>query len=276
MVLLEAKKISDTATFHPEVDCCGCLVRLKEIEMEDSIQLLIYLCDESGCMVRLERVLYSEDISTFRLWKKNMLESQRGSCLFFRNVRIISFDPLEDCAVGLWTDSTIQCSSEGDREHGLTQWFDKEGHRTIEIKSLQLSIGIPSNEMAPNLCVAYGTIMKFGITPFVHIDKISSLSEFTWEICIDSGISVLEAFIPVRLHTNFIQCLSSDENSVLSTLFSKKYTSHELKNVLKYLQHFVCQRSRILHFVLDSGSSAILQVKRIDPFDVAKLNLLLR
>jgi hypothetical protein len=227
-------------------------------------------------MVRLERTLYSEDLSTFRLWKKSILETQKGSCLFFRNVRIISFDPLDDCAVGLWTDSTVQCNDDGNREKELTNWFYKDGHHTIEMKSLKLSIGFPSNEVAPNLCAAYGTIMKFGLSPLANAEGLSSISEFAWEICIDTGICILEAFIPVRLQTSFIQNLYPNENKVLSELIRKKMTSNELENVIIYLQCFLCQHSRMLYFLLDTESSAILHVKRIDPLDVAKLNLFTR
>lgn len=109
---------------------------LLKAQFRDQNKLDIYIIDESGLFLRIER----EDCNDYDLlihqWTTFSHESGGKKVIYFRDIRVFPFDELENCAMGCWTQSTSISQSECKRSTIVNIWANTQNSLLISDKLL--------------------------------------------------------------------------------------------------------------------------------------------
>jgi len=116
-----------------EQDCTGYLLKT---QFCDQNKLAIYITDESGLLLRIEREDCNDSDLLMRQWTTVSHESGGKKVISFRDIRVFPFDELENCAVGCWTQSTSISQSESKRSTIVNNWANTQNSVLISDKLL--------------------------------------------------------------------------------------------------------------------------------------------
>ena len=254
---IKSKRLSFDPTDSVEADCCGCLVKVIEIPTG----LLIYLTDKSKCVIRIERE-FDHDLNTSLLhWKKGILDLPLGSCLFFKDIGILPFDPWEECAVGYWADISSQ-HQEIDRSIELQHWYSNGGSTECNFASIKLSCGIVKRTPSKT-AILVGSIRSFELLELISEDasedKSSRLQNFIWAITIDSGSGMFRAAI----YPNQQNCFAKVCQNSMIDILHKDFSQDELMILVEYFGASFSSSTNTFRFVVDTESECITQVSKI-------------
>jgi len=252
----------------PEYDCAGCLIKVTKV----SSGLFIYLMDESKCIIRIEREIDHENDTPLSHLEKAMLNLPPGACLFFRDIRILRFDPWEETIVGVWTEFSSQEVNQA-REVQLKLWYSTTGHIECNIASQRLSCGI-IDVVPDRTAVVIGRISALELLHFEDCPNertsSKSLHEFNWGLIIDTGITLFRAVVSIHHHS----IISRICNPELLTEMERKFEYSELRILEKYFSEQFRKQVDIFRFVIDSESECILHVKAVEALALSQVFLI--
>ena len=261
---IESKRLSFNPTKSAENDCCGCLIKV----IESSTRLLIYLTDESKCVIRIERDFYDCINTSLHHWKKGILDLPIGSCLFFRDIQILPFDPWEDCAVGYWVETSSQ-HNESERAMHLRQWYSSGGFADCSLADLRLSCGIVRRPPS-NTAILFGSIRSFELLEMESNQeskrKSLRLQDFIWGLMIDSGSGMYRAAITPNCHTQF----ANVSQISMIDIMQKQVSQQELEVLVEYFEGYFSSSTDTFRFVIDTESECIIQVIKVCMTDLCK------
>jgi len=261
---IESKRLSFNPTNSAENDCCGCLIKA----IESSTRLLIYLTDESKCVIRIERDFDDCINTSLHHWKKGILDLPIGSCLFFRDIQILPFDPWEDCAVGYWVETSSQ-HNESERAMHLRQWYSSGGFADCNLADLRLSCGIVRRPPS-NTAIIVGSIRSFELLEMVSNQeserKALRLQDFIWGLTIDSGSGIYRAAITPNCHTQFANVFQIS----MIDIIQKQVSQQELEVLVEYFEGYFSSSTDTFRFVVDTESECIIQVIKVCMTDLCK------
>lgn len=257
--ILSKSKTSNQLSL-PEVDCAGCLVQVKET----TTGLSLYLMDESQCLIRIEREIIEDDCSHVKKWKKGVLGLPHGSCLCYRDIRIIKYDPWEECSVAAWTESSSQ-QIDVKRVSELSSWYTSFGHIVCHLARLKLDCGIVSNPPQRTAQII-GTICSFNIQPTPKQSPLSSVSpltlqKFDWLVSIDCIACTVQAIISPVYQEKFANIC----NRHLINAMKQGMVKDDLEFIVEYFSQQFLHDTTIFSFIIDTESKHIIDAFKICP-----------
>ena len=172
-VHIESRKLNASSIQSPEYDLVGYLLKTREVIIGVTTRYLIYLIDQSGLVLRIERDAFSEKENELIHWKNNTHEYGRGLILHLFDIRIRPFDPLQGCAVGIWTKHS-SCQEVKSNQKGLRvkDWSEcSEGRKVCDFILNRMNVHIPANGKLPKqFAIIIGKLL--GIRCFPELDDL--------------------------------------------------------------------------------------------------------
>jgi hypothetical protein len=182
-----AKKLSANLLLSspaPEVDTAAILLRISQ-EGNTGERELLYMADETGLVLRVERDRTSDQDDTFISRSKSAWQNaENPTTVAFRDLRITHFDSAENCAVAVYTQTSC-VASKTPRFSELLKWAKSpSGCSLLRRLAACMDSGIPLNQPTSNqTAIATGYIAGF------NIPEISNNSHL--EIKVDCGMAEL-------------------------------------------------------------------------------------
>jgi len=218
--------------------------------------------DESNCLLCIERDIELKNTKFFSNWVKGIFNLKVGTCLFFRDIRIVRFDPWEEAIIGVWTEFSSQQTDES-REKTLKSWYSRTGQADCCIASQRLSNGI-IDVVPDKTSVVIGRINSFQLLSLdscpTKSNDSKSLHEFRWGIEIDTCITIFRAVVPIHQHSVFSRMCQKE----LFTAMNKKLEHSELLILQEYFCQRFSQAIELFRFIIDSESEYMLYVKNVE------------
>ena len=252
----------------PEFDCAGCLLKV----VKCSSGLMIYLIDESNCILRIEREIDHEKGASLLNWERAMLNLQSGVCLFFNDIKILRFDKWEEVTVGVWTEfSSQQVSTSHPRGDQLKSWSLFRGKTECIIASQKLSCGIIDLVPDEN-AIVIGRISSFKLFDFegMRSDDSRSLHDFDWVLTISNGERTFQAAVSNHLHHSISQLCIPD----VSTVMEQEFERSKLLLLSTYFCEQLRKETALFRFVIDTKSEHILHAERVEVTALTQIYML--
>ena len=196
--ILARKLAQESNTISVEIDTSGAIIKVTFEHYESSVMTRMYLTDKSGLILRIDRNFEDTAFNQpIKHWTGENGFGKMGSVIAVKDLRMISFDREENCAVAIWTKvTTILVNNRVDeRLQMLKQWSASlKGQEMLVKLSLSISnsvilIGrLPQNMMTT---VAYILNVWEHKTTNLIRDEFSTRKENTFRILFDCGINAL-------------------------------------------------------------------------------------
>lgn len=251
-VRLIAKKLSAGMLPNspaPEVDTAGVLLRVLHkgsgcVEERETI----YLTDETGMMLRVERDHFSEDDALASLSSSALQNVGNATTMAFRDLRVTHFDTAENCAVAVYAQtSSVATKAASGRISSLTTWANSpDGSVRLRRIAACVDVSIPMNQVSStDTITAIGYIAGFDI-PDTHGANHSHL-----EIKVDCGMGELRVWdLPFFLLDHALHiCSVAPEPVSLDQAQDENYAN------LKVLGKIFSARGLLLAFSLRKKAS---------------------
>lgn len=244
----------------PEVDCAGCLVK----SIETVTGLSIYLMDESQCLIRIEREIDQDDWNSVKIWKTGILGLPQGSFLCYRDVRLLYYDPWEECSVGVWTESSSQ-QVDTKRVSELSSWYTSNGHNLCQLARLKLDCGIVCNPPRKTAQII-GSICSFELQPTPNKIPFSpssplNLQNFEWAVSIDCLNYTVQAIISPMYQHKFANIC----NRSMVDVMKKDMYKDDLDIIVEYFSQQFLNDPCIFCFIVDTESNHIIDTIKTCP-----------
>lgn len=253
---------SPTIVLHRDV--CGCL--LKVIEIGSFIYM--YLIDESKSVLRVEREIGDDCISSLRHWKDEILSLPRGSSLFFQDVQMVAFDLWEECSVAIWSEYTIQ--REVDIRMGeLEDWFTQGGEAYASLVCAKMSCGLLTH-LPEDRKAAIGKLHSFELVELCNSiteNERLRLRDFVWGVAMKTVKGMVQFAIFPTHHMPFLEVC----NSQLIQILDEKFTVEEMKSIIDYINAQFERDANIYRTLLELETDEMISVTRISQAELAKL-----
>ena len=251
--------LESSCVVHPEYDLIGFLLNVEE--EDGNIQL--YLTDESGLIVRVDRQLDLNSHATM-----SQVETMKRNCemvnhtiVALQNIRVMPYDTASNCAVGLWTQSSLHAKEKNDRHQSILSWVRSDyGTNTCNLLRTLLKLRIPASGSLPSKsCVAVGYISAIQN----HFDNINM-----WRFTIDCmGSMSLEVNFPlVQLER-------------LLRIYGEGNDTDRLTNIddwIKFVTKLLHEKEVLLQFTLlqdGAGQYYIMNMREVDLLAFSRLML---
>lgn len=193
-VHLTAKKLSANmlpSSPAPEVDTGGIVLRVSQEASGGSEEReSIYLTDETGLLLRVERDHSPDDEDTFRTLSASSRQNiENPGTIAFRDLRLTHFDAANNCAVAVYAEtSSVATKAAGGRFLSLIKWAEsRAGNVLLRRVAACMDAGIPLNQSCSStMATAVGYITGFTIpdTPGTNHSYL--------KITVDCGMSELQ------------------------------------------------------------------------------------
>jgi len=260
-VYLTSVGISDNCSIvYPEYDVIGYLLHVTE----DRGHISLYLTDDSGVIVRIDRQVDVQEsrvaMSQVEVMKRNT-EMGVHTILSLQNIRIMPLETSSKCAIGLWTQSSFQSKEKSDRHQLILTWAQSmSGTQICNSLRIQLKARIPINgSLPPKYAIALGYITQ--IQNHVY-------SKNMWRCFINCmGTMSFEVNFPFHLLDPLL-CLYGDERIDPETLPDAHHWS-------KFLSELVHKNEVLIHFNLEVDKIGDYQVVSIHEADLLVYSRLL-
>ena len=205
-----------------DFDVVGYIVHAHPVK-DSATSSSIYMTDESGLLLRLERYFDSEEFFA-PPWKMTKYSRECSLVYSFQNLKLINFDTVQNCAVALWTEYSAVCSNINERFLALTS-FSKSKDGEMLLKRVS------------TLSSSYPIVGKGVEKLFFAVGQFLSLEEkFDTKMhaiaAIDCGDALLRANIGLECLRGIVGSTIHDEIHVLSKRLrnSGNYYSFVLKH----------------------------------------------
>jgi len=293
---LLSKQMEKSCLHCPEHDCIGYLLKVSIVIIGDGggKRVYLYLTDESGFLIRVERDFYNLSDSCSSQWVCGSHDFRQGMILPIRDIRILPFDPVEGCAVGIWTES----SSLGDltnceRMFMLKEWCSSTSGKLICDNLLdKLGSHLPCFNKLPNTeAIVIGFVIAFKVHMSGKDHKIvnttvdgfmgqSESSGTTFKIDIDTGKGrAIEAILPPKFVSDLLDVCLSDLKVDNMHLLENDVMQDLLALDLESLNKQICERNTLFSFELNGPKKLsdvcyeVAGIKRADILSTARLYL---
>jgi len=276
---LLSKQLKNLCMYYPEHDCIGCLLKSSSaIQGADNRKrLYLYLTDETGFLIRIEREVCNVPDSHTSKWIHRTHEFGQSIILALRDIRILPFDNGEGCAVGIWTESSsfhelVSC----ERLQELKDWYSSSVGKGLCDNLLErMGAQIPLFDKVPTqMAIIIGTVVSLRL----HFQRRDHSHAIHLEIDIGK-FRPIEAIAPIHVVSDLLEPCSSDTNSGWNDLFRNTAKHDSLSNALKSLSRRVYENQTLFRFVLRTLLKQIdccyevTSIKKVDVRSLAKLYL---
>ena len=161
---LESRRLSASSIVSPECDVIGYLLRVTKVPLGDNTRFFIYITDQTGLVLRIERDTFNDKDNELVHWEKHTHELGCGLLLHFLNIRIRPFDLFEGCAVGIWTNSSIyQKTMNNSHCCKLQNWSEssEEGKALCDVIIDRMNLYFPTSGKLPKeFAVIIGKVLN--------------------------------------------------------------------------------------------------------------------
>lgn len=273
---IKSKKLNCNNVEPPELDCAGYFLETKEIELTNTTRLLLYMTDATGLLLRIENDDYNKSDTFIRDLKRMKQLEMKDRFLMLRNIRLLSFDYVQGCAVGVWTKST-DCSYRyskmkqiGQNEHFVPPPTEEKSEFLLH----KLNAGVPVGLKLPkSLSIAFGYVVDFvakrSVTPYLN--DIETTYQFHISIDCYGDEVILNALIPQHLLQSFLDT-SLDENV-------QPHDASDVARNIHTLHERIVGRSILLRFLLQEinrhdDSYTLLEISKADTISLTKMQLM--
>lgn len=188
----------------------------------------VYMTDESGLLLRLDRYFNSEECFA-PPWKMTKYSRECSLVYSFQNLKLIDFDTVQNCAVALWTENSAVSSNINDRFAALTSFSkSKEGEMLLKRVSTLSSRYPIVGKGVEKLSFAVGQFLSLEERFDTKMHAIAS---------IDCGDALLRANIGLECLRGIVGSTVQDEIHLLSKRLrnSGNYFSFVLKHTTNSL-----------------------------------------
>jgi hypothetical protein len=181
----------------------------------------------------------------------------------------LHYDSWEECAVGLWTESSSQ-HIDSTRINELKSWYSCKGQNICQIAALKLQCGIVCNPPQKYILII-GKICSFHVQPITTNEMATllpiNLHKFNWILSIDCMNEIVQAVVSPMYQTSF----ASNCNRNILDVMMINMDKDELGIVVNYFAEQFINNSTIFRFVVDTESMQVIHVNKISPKTLAEL-----
>lgn len=234
----------------PEVDVAGIVLKVLEEGYSTGVRFLIYIADESGLVLRVHRDEGHRESDALRSLSTSAQRNvEHAVTIAFRDIRVMPFDPSENCAVAVFADTSSVPSRNATcgRKSDLQQWCKSPvGGQLLSRLSACVDGLVPMlQESTSKSATAVGYIAGFTVQ---SESSLSSESEFApLQIMVDCGCNELQLWeFPLSLLDEALR-LCGDSNDAVAV----KLEEERIHLQLKYLGQVFRGSGVLLHFVLN-------------------------
>ena len=219
----------------------------------------VYLTDQSGFLLRLERHFDSE-YCVVPPWKTTKYALEESMMFAFHNLRLLEYDAVHHCAVALWTDSSVLVPIPNERLTELAIFSkSKKGTALLDKVAGAHSSGYTAiGKKSEKLIFAIGVVLSAK----QHFTADNGETRVT--VVIDCGRdALLRAYLPLELLKGMAKSLGEDDIFILDK---------ELRDSGIYFSFILKQNTKALHSLgADSALNGFLEVVKVTQSDAFTL-----
>ncbi len=243
--------LSKLQRFQHEFDVVGFRIPTSS-DTHPNLLRSAYFTDESGLLLRIDRYFDSENSSS-PPWNVAKYGPESSSVYSFLNLRLIDFSIDQNCAIALWTESSVVKTRPNGRSLELLKFSQTtEGENVFSRASKSLSTTVVIGKGPDNLCVAIGIVISVNKT--YGDEKQFSRSQYA-NIIIDCGSDALLRATICLKRLEGATGLSFEDDTIL-------LSSSKLRNTGRYFSFVLKQVHSHLHqgFSTEMNVEAMLKV----------------
>jgi len=239
--------------------------QLQKKQLKDLTTSLIktYLTDESGLVIRLEQEIDEFTGDTAATPRKFPMIQENAPALF-RDIAIVAFDTLENCAVAVWTQKSsmgrIRTTNVMPTEHSkriqmLKKWSESKETSILFSKlrnALDAGVFIMGHRPPPDILIAVGHISFRNST--TNSTSSTTMGHFSHgpssfvAISIDTGKEILDAIVSSQILSNDVNFnLDGEKSKIIGNdddrALMRTYFDQLKQRVSGSIYHFIMKRS---------------------------------
>ena len=227
--------LSMRSKFSSDINFIGCYVKNTSNVLPSQTTVKIYFVDESGLIIRLERVVTDDKILSH--WK--LLQKSNVMGVFTINdATLMPFDYSEGCSVVHWTNYSSLSNNCNQREAGLKKWAFS--NKPL-FEDLQNTVGTPLSQTS---VVPSSLFHTFGYIRSVLKFKNYN-NQLYVKLLIDSNSMARKVDCNVELFQEILSSLGVDNESGCAMLFERFSLDSDDENNLKILDELSYKVSTI-------------------------------
>ena len=290
----KSKYVSDIDYRAPTIDTVAYLLKSVETHKINSKIVQIYVTDETSMLLRIEKEIIDnkKDLLSRQLNSK-VKESGTKRIVSFRDIKLVTFDEEENCAVAVWTRSSSQYKCSMNRFNELCKWSTSSACRKI-CAELEDKMALDLNtlgDLPRGKFIAVGYIVSL-TSQDLHestsndneFEKLSICSQ-PWRVTIDCGKNhLVEAIFPLCLLDELSSLIKIGHEKSLPESFKKILENVDLRRgyVLSTrisIERILRESGQLLHFSLQqvtfegTPDYIISKLKRAEINSLVRLNL---
>jgi hypothetical protein len=272
---ITSKKLSKLSDTLPEHDCTGIILKTTQCDIGFNMKrLLMYVTDESGFLIRIERTVTDpSELVYIQSWMDNTHEMTREAKIWtFCDLKILPFDTVEGCAVATWTEySSYRDTMHLSRMEELRQWYSSSFAKISldllldKLKTIPVCASVPKSL---TVIIGFATLVQQQGLNVTHkgIDEM-------YQVMIDVGVRKhISAVCPNALLKDLLDFYHSDKveqesNTVINTLTTSQNESSKMEHVVKFLNELLQKKAIMLQYVLRKKVSTrqyeVIEIKRV-------------
>lgn len=273
----------------PEIDLIGCVLKVTSFERESITTTHMYLTDMSGLILRIDRDFDENSLHQTRdQWISKTAHGKIGTIMALQDLRIISFDNSENCAVAVWTQSSRMFGRGKGQERiqQLRTWSTSmDGKRFCDMIGNNMDSPILLlGRFSPHTYSTAGYVMNISLYEETDLEDFQenmfSPQQFNhFSMAIDCGSSKLcYADISLQVLYNFLKSIyqsktPNEKYPAMKISPDELYSCNQnmLSTVTKYFREhtflfqFILRKKPNSNINIDSlFSYEVVQIKRVD------------
>jgi hypothetical protein len=256
--LASVELFESSSVVYPEYDIIGyCL----HVEQEGEC-IKIYLTDESGLVVRIDRAIDVNNpvtMSQVDSMKRNY-DLGLHCILIFQNIRVMPYDFVVSYAIGLWTQSSSQLKLKNERHQSILSWVLSEtGGKVCDNLRTLVKVRVPSSGIiVRNRSVAVG---------YITMIQSHHFDNNIWRFTVDCmGSTSIDVNFPSHLLDDLLRIYDEDNDSDIMSQFGEWKV---------FVQKLVTRKEILVQFVLLQGGGEEYFVHSIREADLLGLSRIL-
>jgi len=266
-----------------EVDFVGvriCAVQVHRKEHTDLPISQVYLTDKSGLVLRLEREFEEDERPAIRAapWNTSNNDYEDSQTFAFRDVRLLPFDDVENCAVATWTHSSIQLQGNKERLHSLRSWSKSiSGIAACAKVKNALNVGVAlSGRLPSDLAIGIGYILHLseGCTDGFEVNCPTFVP---LTMVVDCGNTAITAQLPIHLLDEVLRLC---DVSCTVTELQLTIETANCSDTINAIGGQVCESGTLFHFLMRRRGNTftyrngeeLFEVVRVKKADIGSLS----
>lgn len=279
---LESRRLTASSIQSPECDVIGYLLKVTKISLDDNTRFLIYMTDQTGLVLRIERDSFDCKENELIHWGKNSHELGQGLILYLFDIRIRPYDPFQGCAVGIWTKSSSCQKVKSDPNHiKLKDWTESsDGKEVCDLNIDRMNLHFPASGKLPKqYAIIIGKIMNVRRGGGKDVMEIMDIESSELLINVDVGTGhAMELILPNELLS---QVLMICQVETRSNNTNQRKSGNQADGILEIMNEHLTRaasgyhhKDAFLHFLvhITQGIGKVTQIKSIQNEHLIKLH----